>query len=190
MNLEALLKNLEEQGKENDAREIGREDKLLNITRDTGEFISTLIKASNSSSILEIGTSNGYSTLWLASSINDGGKVKTVEISAKKVDMARRNFESAKLQNKIDLICSDFIDFMKSNQEQYDLVFLDSDRTKYISIENEIISSIKSGGLLICDNAISHSYELKPFITKIKSNSIFTCSTVPVGKGEFIAVKA
>ncbi len=190
MNLDVLLEKLEEQAAKNDEREINKKDKYLNITRDTGELLSVLIKASKCSDILEIGTSNGYSTLWLASSISEKGKVITVEISAKKLEMARSNLKSVNLQHKVDLIHSDFSEFMRINKKQYDLVFLDADRAQYLSVEKEIVSSIKPGGLLICDNAISHSHELEAFIDKIKRNRDFTCSVVSVGKGEFIAVKA
>ncbi len=190
MNLDVLLKKLEEQGTRNDEQEINRQDKYLNITRDTGELLSILIKASKCSDILEIGTSNGYSTLWLASSISEKGKVVTVDISAKKLAMAKSNLKLANLQRKVDFIHADFSEFMRGNQKQYDLVFLDADRTQYLSIAKEIVSSIKLGGLLVCDNAISHSQELEAFINEIKRNSDFTCSIVSVGKGEFIAVKA
>ncbi len=190
MNLDVLLERLEEQSAKNDEKAINRKDKYLNITRDTGEFLSILIKASKCADILEIGTSNGYSTLWLASSISEKGKVTTVEISAKKLEMARNNLKLANLQGKVDFIHADFSEFMRAKQKQYDLVFLDADRTQYLSVEKEIIASIKPGGLLICDNAISHSHELATFIDKIKSNRDFTCGVVSVGKGEFIAVKA
>ncbi len=190
MNFDALLEKLEAQGARNDETAVNKQDKYLNITRDTGELLSVLIKASKCSDILEIGTSNGYSTLWLASSISEKGKVITVDISAKKLAMARSNLQSVNLQHKVDFIHADFLEFIKGNQRQYDLVFLDADRTQYLSVEKEIVSSIKPGGLLICDNAISHSHELETFIDNIKKNLDFTCSVISVGKGEFIAVKA
>ncbi len=190
MNLDALLAQLEAQGADNDETAVNKQDKYLNITRDTGELLGLLIKACKCSDILEIGTSNGYSTLWLASSIGENGKVITVDISDKKLAMAKNNLQLANLQHRVDFIHADFLAFIKGNQRQYDLVFLDADRTQYLSVEEEIISAIKPGGLLICDNAISHSHELAAFIVKIKSNPDFTCSIVSVGKGEFIAVKA
>ena len=64
--LAALLAELEAFGKHNDATITDRPRRMLNITRDTGEFLAVLVIAMNARRVLEIGTSNGYSTLWLA----------------------------------------------------------------------------------------------------------------------------
>lgn len=81
MDLTALLRELEQLGEENDATVEQKELKYLNITRDTGEFLAVLIKASVVRQALEIGTSNGYSTLWLASALPEDGHVTTLEVS-------------------------------------------------------------------------------------------------------------
>jgi predicted O-methyltransferase YrrM len=72
MDLDYFLKELEQRGIHNDEIQADRALKYLNITRDTGEFLRVLVRATRASKILEIGTSNGYSTLWLASSIPPG----------------------------------------------------------------------------------------------------------------------
>jgi len=64
--LQELLMELERFGQQNDAAISERPRRMLNITRDTGEFLSVLVQATNAQRVLEIGTSNGYSTLWLA----------------------------------------------------------------------------------------------------------------------------
>ena len=64
--LAALLAELEQFGRSNDAATTDRPRRMLNITRDTGEFLAVLVKAMDARRVLEIGTSNGYSTLWLA----------------------------------------------------------------------------------------------------------------------------
>jgi predicted O-methyltransferase YrrM len=84
-----LLAELEQFGTTNDSATNERSRKMLNITRDTGEFLSVLVRATVARRVLEIGTSNGYSTLWLASAAQAiGGSVTTVELSDYKIGMA------------------------------------------------------------------------------------------------------
>src|SRR5512136_3079685 len=96
--LQVLLSELERFGEANDRVTAERPRRMLNITRDTGEFLSVLVRATSARRVMEIGTSNGYSTLWLASAARaTGGVVTTVELSEYKVGLARRNFERSGL---------------------------------------------------------------------------------------------
>ncbi|MCA9954256.1 MAG: O-methyltransferase [Anaerolineales bacterium] len=189
MLLNNLLAELEKQGSENDAKVTERKEKFLNITRDTGEFLAVLVKATKAHDILEIGTSNGYSTLWLANSLPETGNVTTVEALPHKIAMAKHNFATANLAHKISLIESNAVDFFQQLKQQFDIIFLDADRSQYMLFAAEVIAALKPGGLLIIDNAVSHESELANFIDHIKSQSIFTTSLIPVGKGEFVAYK-
>src|SRR6516164_5197650 len=100
--LDSVLAELEQFGKENDASTTERARRMLNITRDTGEFLAVLVKATLARRVIEIGTSNGYSTLWLASAARTiGGSVTTVEQSNYKVALASTNFTRAGLAGYI-----------------------------------------------------------------------------------------
>ena len=190
MTLNQLFAELEKYGIENDARAKVRSRKLLNITRDTGQFLAVLVKATKAEDILEIGTSNGYSTLWLASALPDTGQVTTVEISPDKADMARRNFGKSGLSHIINLVVGSALDyFLALNRKQFDIIFLDAERTEYMLYADEVVAALRQGGLLICDNAISHASEMAEFIAHIENQPVFTTALVPVGKGEFIACK-
>src|SRR5213596_94795 len=91
--LNSMLFELEQFGTANDASTTERPRRMLNITRDTGEFLSVLVKATRARRVLEIGTSNGYSTLWLADAARTlGGTVTTIEFSEYKVGLATKNF--------------------------------------------------------------------------------------------------
>src|SRR5471032_2595546 len=93
MDLHTLLRELEQFGSDNDDSHTERGERMLNITRDTGELLAVLVKARAARHILEIGTSNGYSTLWLAQATAPlGGLVTTVEFSDFKFDLAKANF--------------------------------------------------------------------------------------------------
>src|SRR5215510_14729547 len=84
--LQSLMAELEQFGKANDCVMTERSRRMLNITRDTGEFLAVLVRATVARRVLEIGTSNGYSTLWLADAVRAiGGAVTTVELSEYKV---------------------------------------------------------------------------------------------------------
>ena len=104
MDLEKILRELEQKGVQNDELELDKTQKYLNITRDTGEFLKFLVLATRSSKILEIGTSNGYSTIWLASSVPKDGSVTTIEYLKWKAEEALSNFEIAGVVNKIELL--------------------------------------------------------------------------------------
>ena len=97
-----LFHELEQFGLSNDGAIVDRPRRMLNITRDTGEFLSVLIMAMNAQRVLEIGTSNGYSTLWLASAAKAiSGHVTTVELSEFKLALAAKNFERSGLDSYI-----------------------------------------------------------------------------------------
>src|SRR5215470_6570356 len=106
--LDNVMVELEQFGKANDASTTERRRRMLNITRDTGEFLVVLVKATLARRVLEIGTSNGYSTLWLASAARAiGGSVTTVELSDSKVELARENFRRSGLASAITLVQDD-----------------------------------------------------------------------------------
>src|SRR6184192_847516 len=106
--LNALLIELEQFGRANDGSTTERPRRMLNITRDTGELLAVLVRATMARRVLEIGTSNGYSTLWLASAARAiGGAVTTVEISDYKIGLARQNFSRSGLAACITLVQDD-----------------------------------------------------------------------------------
>ena len=126
--LDALKAELERFGRSNDELQTERAQRMLNITRDTGEFLAVLVRATQARRVLEIGTSNGYSTLWLAEAAKaKGGSVTTVELSESKVRMARGTFARSGLSDRIQLLYEDAGRVLdRAETEAYDLVFLDS----------------------------------------------------------------
>ena len=124
MKLKELSEELETLGKENDASVEQKDRKYLNITRDTGEFLSVLIKAGAVRQVLEIGTSNGYSTLWIASALPEDGHVTTLEVSPFKISKAKSNFKRANLDHKITVVQMGAVDYLEQASHLFDLVFL------------------------------------------------------------------
>ena len=185
-----LLRELEEFGKANDAASQQRSQKMLNITHDTGVFLALLIKASRSTSVLEIGTSNGYSTLWLADAVGEGGVVTTIEIAPHKVELAERNFARAGLQPRIHQISDEAGRFIAARGDaSYDFIFLDSDREQYVDWWTPLQRILKPGCLIVVDNAISHAHQMEPFATRVAASAGYISSLCPIGNGELVILK-
>jgi predicted O-methyltransferase YrrM len=189
--LETLKAELERFGQANDAATTERPRRMLNITRDTGEFLAVLVRATAARRVLEIGTSNGYSTLWLAGAVREiGGSVTTVESAEYKIGLASANFARSGLSPFITLVHDDAGRLLqRTDQRAYDLIFLDSERQGYAGWLPQLHRVLREGGLLIVDNATSHVAEMAPFIALVTADSRFETSLVPVGNGEFLAVK-
>ena len=190
--IETLKSELERFGEANDGSTDERPRRMLNITRDTGEFLSVLVRATAARRVLEIGTSNGYSTLWLAEAARaTGGMVTTVELSEYKVGLAAANFERSGLASLITLVHDDAGRLLeRSAQGAFDFIFLDSERPEYPGWWPQLRRALRDGGLLVVDNAVSHAGQMESFIALVKADPVFATGLVPVGNGEFLAVKA
>ncbi|WP_305824387.1 O-methyltransferase [Massilia brevitalea] len=190
--LKRQLEQLADFGNQNDAAVGKNGTRMLNITPDTGEFLSVLVRATGARRVLEIGTSNAYSTLWLADAARAiGGAVTTIERSADKVAMARENIVTAGLDGVITQVEGDAGAWLaQAPDASADLVFLDSARSLYLDWWPDLRRVLRAGGLLVVDNATSHAHEMADFVAAVKEDDAFGTSLVPVGKGEFLAVKA
>lgn len=190
--LRKLLRELEQFGVNNDGAIADRPRRMLNITRDTGEFLSVLVRATNARRVLEIGTSNGYSTLWLALAAKaSDGQVTTVEFSDYKLGLAADNFERSGLSPFITQVRGDAGAMLKgAAAASFDFVFLDSERPEYPGWWPDIKRVLRRGGLLVVDNAISHAAEMAAFVAMVAADPEFSTCTVPVGNGEFLATRA
>ncbi len=186
-----LLAELEDFGRKNDATISERPRRMLNITRDTGEFLSVLVRAMDAKRVLEVGTSNGYSTLWLAKAARDvGGAVTTVELSELKIGLAKTNFARSGLERYITLVHENAgVVFKRTPDASVDLLFLDSERPEYPGWWPDLRRVLRPGGLLVVDNATSHAEQMAPFVALVTADPTFSTSLVPVGNGEFLAVK-
>ena len=189
--LQDLLRELEQFGLSNDAAISDRPRRMLNITRDTGAFLSVLVRATNARRVLEIGTSNGYSTLWLAQAAQAiDGHVTTVELSEFKLGLAAENFERSGLVGVITQVRGETGGLLESMPDScFDLIFLDSERSEYPGWWPSIKRVLRRGGLLVVDNATSHASEMAPFVALVATDPDFASCTVPVGNGEFLATR-
>jgi len=186
----ALLDRLARFGEDNDARETARPRRMLNITRDTGRLLWVLVVASGARRILEVGTSNAFSTIWLADAARTtGGRVTTLELNPDKIALARANLAEAGLAAFVDIIEGKAADTLARLPGPFDLVFLDADRPSYLTYLELVVPKLGAGGLLVADNVTSHASELQDYLARVKSHPRLFSVTVPIGNGEEIAVK-
>jgi predicted O-methyltransferase YrrM len=188
--LAAFLDELARFGGENDARETERPKRMLNITPDTGRLLWILVQAARATRILEVGTSNAYSTIWLADAARaTGGHVITLERNPDKVKLARANLARAGLADRAEIREGNAAEILAGLPGPFHLVFLDADRANYPTYLDLALPKLVPGGLLVADNVISHSHELSDYLARVKSNSVLFSVTIPVGKGEEVSLK-
>jgi predicted O-methyltransferase YrrM len=185
-----LLEKLAKIGEDNDARETARPKRMLNITRDTGRLLWILVRAMGATRILEVGTSNAFSTIWLADAARStGGRVTTLELNPARIALARANLVTAGLEGVVDIIEGPAADALSSLPGPFDVVFLDADRPSYLVYLELVVPKLRAGGMLIADNATSHAHELQDYLGRVKSHPQLFAVTVPIGNGEQISLK-
>jgi predicted O-methyltransferase YrrM len=185
-----LLEKLAKFGEDNDARETARSKRMLNITRDTGRLLWIIVRATGATRILEVGTSNAFSTIWLADAARStGGRVTTLEVNPDKIALARANLAIAGLGGVVEIVEGRATDTLAALSGPFDVVFLDADRPSYLNYLELVVPKLRPGGLLIADNVISHAQELQDYLQRVESHPQLFAVTVPVGNGEEIALK-
>jgi predicted O-methyltransferase YrrM len=195
--LRGLLDELARFGQENDAVEVERGRRMLNITPETGQFLAILIRSIRATEILEIGTSNGYSTIWLADAARDtGGLVMTIEQDTSKIALAKANIARANLAGHVWIVQGNARDLLENCGEwtrrtlrPLDFIFLDADRPSYLTYLDLLLPLLRPGGLLVTDNVVSHAHELTDFLARLKSDPALDSVTVPIGNGEEVTLK-
>jgi predicted O-methyltransferase YrrM len=188
--LGALLDELARFGEENDERQSERAKRMLNITPDTGRLLSILIRSAGARQILEVGTSNGYSTIWLADAARDtGGRVTTLEVEPEKIKLARANLARAGLADRVEIVPGRAADNLAALPGPFEFVFLDADRPSYLTYLELVVPKVVARGLIVADNVTSHAQELQYYLARVKSHPALFSVTVPVGKGEEISLK-
>ncbi len=166
-----------------------RLERLRQIPPETGKFLSILAAGAPNGEFLEIGTSGGYSTMWIAlACIERGIKIRTFEILEEKIKLAKETFRESKIANYVELVEGDARDFLKE-EKNISFCFLDAEKEVYSDCYDLIIPNMIKGGLLVADNAINQYDVLKPMIDKALSDERVDALIIPIGKGELLCRK-
>ncbi len=164
-------------------------DKLRQIPPETGRFISLLAASSLNSQWIEIGTSAGYSTLWLAlACMHLKARITTFELDPKKISLAKETFASAQIEQYVELVPGNVFDYLP-NYNDISLCFLDTEKELYADCYDIVIPNMMPGGILLADNVISHQSDLQPMIDRALGDKRVDSLVVPIGQGILLCKK-
>jgi predicted O-methyltransferase YrrM len=189
--LEGFLAELYRSGRDHDAAREDRLERLRNLEPETARLLGVLARGVRAERLLELGTSNGYSTIWLADAARDcAGALTSVEIDSTRMAEADQHLRSVGLEAFATLRLEDARACLeKSADASWDLIFLDAERSDYVSYWPDLARTLSAGGMLVVDNVISHADEVADFRELIERDSRLMDALVPVGAGALLVVK-
>jgi predicted O-methyltransferase YrrM len=145
------------------------------VPRKDGEFLHLLVKATRAGNVLEVGTSHGYSAIWMGLGLEEtGGRLTTIEIDAARHDLARRHVSEASLSQRVTLIKGDAHDEVAKLGGPFDFVFLDADKEGQLDYFNKLYPrKLTPGGVLTVHNAIQQAGSMKDYLDMIRKHPDF-----------------
>ena len=161
-----------------------------NIEPDSAKFLAQQILVQHSQQILEIGTSTGFSTLWLAKAAESTqGQITTLEIDAERSRMAAAQLEKFKIQTPVTFWVGDALSFLQRSEQAFDFILLDAERDAYVQYWQYLPQLLKSSGICIVDNVLSHADQVIEFKEMVASDPSFLTTTLAIGAGLMCIVK-
>jgi predicted O-methyltransferase YrrM len=187
-NVRKLLRQLEAEGLKHDSAETEHSRKLLNLEPATAEVVAMLLQIAGTRNVLEIGTSNGYSTIWLAATIGPlGGRVTSIDKDPQKHALARENLAAVDLLRYVDLRLGDATEIAARLTGPFDCLFFDADRISAPKQLELLLPKLSLPGLLLADNALSHPDQIAGYLARIDEIERISHTIIPVGKGLSVA---
>ena len=166
-----------------------RLQRLRQIPPVTGKFLALLCASAPRGGVLEVGTSGGYSSLWLSLACRErGDHLTTFEVLEEKVARANETFEAAEVKDQIQLIHGDAREVIEGYRDVA-FCFLDAERDIYFDIYEKLLPNLTPGGLIAVDNVISHADELAIFVSHVENDPPVDALVVPIGKGILVCRK-
>jgi caffeoyl-CoA O-methyltransferase len=170
------------------------DQEMLAITADTGMFFSVLLKAIKARRILEVGTSVGFSTLWLADAISKSSqpKIITIEMNPHKIEGALKNFKEAGVEKMVEIKHGLALDLLHNLKGSFDFVFLDADKENIIRYFDLVLPLVRIGGIIAADNMLYPPHfrpAMRRYARHVQSKPNIQSVTVPIGMGEEITIK-
>ncbi|MFN8485435.1 MAG: class I SAM-dependent methyltransferase [Anaerolineae bacterium] len=185
----ALMRELERRDREERAEGMPRELRARNLKPDTGRLLNLLIRAARSRRIVEVGTSNGYSTLWLAEAAGAvKGHVTTIELRPARHAEALDNFARVGLAEVVDARLGNAHAILPTLPSGFDMAFIDAEKYDYAPLAEGLLSKVAPGGLLVADNITSHA-ETAAYVEFMNAQPTWVTSIIPIGEGIAVSVK-
>ena len=180
---------LEDLDRKHRAGNVPADIRLRQVPRETGKFLAIMASLAPEGTYLEIGTSGGYSALWLALACRElKRKLITFEILPQKVSIARETFQAAEVEDVVELTQGDAREYL-NNYRNISFCFLDAEKRMYVECYDKVVPNMTAKGVLIADNVISHKEILAEMVEHALSDKRVDSMVVPVGSGLLLCVK-
>ena len=161
-------------------------NRLWNVNEHTAQLLYMLIKTKQPKNILEIGTSNGYSTFWISLAAEQVGAIlDTIEVDEARFKLAQKNLAG---RNNVKLHFGKAERIIPKLNKQYDFVFIDANKVDYINYVKLLINKLNDKAIIVADNVISHKESLQEYLDYINSDSAFESMTLDIDSGLKISV--
>ena len=165
-----------------------------NVERSSANFLNLMVKIKNAKSALEIGTSNGYSGIWIAKALKEtGGHLTTIEYWEKRSSLAIENFKQAGVNDIITTITGDAIEILKEMKEKnfpkFDFIFVDANKAEYIEYFKSYDSLLTVGGVIISDNILSHYKKTRDFVETLMAHPNYQNQILNFDAGLMVSYK-
>jgi predicted O-methyltransferase YrrM len=189
--LTALLDELHRHGVEHDKGKADRLERLRNLEPDSARVLALLVRATAARRVLELGTSNGYATIWLADAARDvGGRLLSVDVDAARSAVAAQNLDRGGVREPVELRVEDAaMALRRSPESAWDMIFLDAERSAYADYWPDLIRALRPGGLLAVDNVLSHAAEVRELRALVNAEERVSEAVVPTGAGLLLVVR-
>ena len=173
-----------------DSEQTNRLNRHRHVEPDSAKFLASIAMIREPHKVLEIGTSTGFSTLWLAYGLRHQSNVDfiSLDIDKSRSNTAKQHLQNVGLSSLVRFIVQDAFVFLSKTEDVFDLVFLDAERQFYSNYTERLHKVLSVGSVLIVDNVISHGGEVCEFLTEFINNSRYICHTLDIGAGLFMAV--
>jgi caffeoyl-CoA O-methyltransferase len=186
--VEAVLERLYAEDAAQRAANLLSSERTRNVDRETGHWLALLVRATNARELLEIGSSNGVSTNWLAAAARqNGGRVTGTEILPERALEANSNLAAAGLDAVARVVAGDAREIVACLPGPFDLVFIDAEKDDYVDHLEAVIDRVRPGGLILADNVISH--DLSAYQALLRARGDVETVTIPIGRGVEFTLK-
>lgn len=187
----SYCQNLYDIDKAYDNDQTNRLNRYRHLEPDSARFLASLVTMQKPKKVLEIGTSSGFSTLWLAYGLrhHTNADFVSLDIDQYRSHAAKSHLQTVGLSHLVDLKVQDASDYFSQSREIFDFIFLDAERKFYSDYTEYLHRALTVGSVLIIDNVISHGGEVQSFLAGFKNDKRYLCHTLDTGAGLFMAVR-
>ncbi len=175
----SILKRLEKTARE-----------YTNIAPENGQFLAILIRSIRAQNVLEIGTSNGYSAIYLAAALKEtGGKLITLEFDPARAAEAETHLQEVGLNDIVDVRIGNALDEIPMCDATFDLVFLDAEKNEYRRYLELALPNIRPGGLIVADDTVTMRHEMPDYVEFVFNTPQLHSVDIPLDDGIILSYK-